>query len=205
MTRRSDSHDSASGIRPGKHPNVREDRRAALLDTAQAVFLEKGYETATVNDVLAAAALSKGGFYHYFKSKDDVLDALRTRYTQWFLDTVAAKVERIPADQAGERLRAWIKAYGAVYLSTIAVHDLVYHSVHSSRNNQDRIAITGQIERLLEDGVARGAWHLPCPHLTATIIYSAAHGVLDDAVASRTDDMPAVMEQLNAALLLLIR
>ncbi|WP_198305910.1 TetR/AcrR family transcriptional regulator [Desulfovibrio sp. G11] len=39
-----------------------EKRRADLLDIAQEVFLEKGFETTTINDILAAAALSKGDF-----------------------------------------------------------------------------------------------------------------------------------------------
>ncbi|WP_320007665.1 TetR/AcrR family transcriptional regulator [Maridesulfovibrio sp.] len=186
-------------------PKTRETRRMFLLDTAEAVFLKKGYEAATVNDILEAASLSKGGFYHYFKSKNEVLDALKSRYTRWFLDTVEAKVNTFPASLIDKRFDAWIRAYADTYLSTVALHDLVYHSVHTQNNNEDRIAITRQIELLLEEGVARGAWTLYSPHLTATIIYSAIHGVLDDAIARDLKNTTAIIEQTSASLRLLLQ
>ncbi|WP_419785348.1 TetR/AcrR family transcriptional regulator [Pseudodesulfovibrio sp.] len=185
-------------------PKVRETRRMFLLDTAEAIFLKKGYEAATVNDILEAANLSKGGFYHYFKSKNEVLDALRNRYTRWFLDTVDAKVNAFPPSLADKRFQAWIHAYAETYLSTVALHDLVYHSVHTQKTNEDRIAISRQIEQLLKEGVARGAWTLSSPHLTATIIYSAIHGVMDDAIARNLKNTTAIIEQTSDSLRLLL-
>lgn len=186
-------------------PKVRETRRMFLLDTAEEVFLKKGYETATVNDILEAANLSKGGFYHYFKSKNEVLDALRSRYTQWFIDTVEAKVNAFPASMADKRFHAWIHAYAETYLSTVDLHDLVYHSVHTQNNNEDRAAITRQIEQLLNEGAERGAWTLSSTHLTATIIYSALHGVMDDAIARNIKNPTVIIEQASASLRLLLR
>ncbi len=49
-----------------KHPEV---RRAEILDCAQALFLARGYDQASLNDVIAEAGLSKGAFYHYFASR----------------------------------------------------------------------------------------------------------------------------------------
>lgn len=181
-------------------PKVRETRRMFLLDTAEAVFLKKGYEAATVNDILEAAKLSKGGFYHYFKSKDEVLDALKSRYTRYFLDTVEAKVKAFPANLADKRFHAWIHAYAEAYLATVALHNLVYHSVHAQKTNEDRVAITRQIEQLLEEGVAQGAWTLSSPHLTATIIYSAIHGVMDDAIARDLKNTTVLIEQTSDSL-----
>ncbi|AGL15865.1 TetR/AcrR family transcriptional regulator [Actinoplanes sp. N902-109] len=50
-------------------------RRRELIAAAEAVFVEKGYRATTLNDLLTVTGLSKGGFYHYFRSKDDVLRA----------------------------------------------------------------------------------------------------------------------------------
>ena len=55
-------------------------RRAQLIDCAQALFLAKGYEKTTINDVIAATSLSKGAFYHHFRSKEDLLEAIAERY-----------------------------------------------------------------------------------------------------------------------------
>ena len=51
-------------------------RRAELLDCAQQLFLTKGYEKTTINDVIAATGLSKGAFYHHFAAKEDLLEAV---------------------------------------------------------------------------------------------------------------------------------
>src|SRR5579859_3878529 len=54
--------------------------RDRLLHVAMEVFAERGYHGTTVDDIVAASATSKGAFYHYFSSKQDVfltlMDAL---------------------------------------------------------------------------------------------------------------------------------
>jgi len=57
-------------------------RRAELIDCAQRLFLLKGYERTTINDVIAAAGLSKGAFYHHFRAKEDLLEAIAARFAQ---------------------------------------------------------------------------------------------------------------------------
>jgi AcrR family transcriptional regulator len=57
-------------------------RRAELIDCAQSLFLAKGYERTTINDVIEATALSKGAFYHHFRSKEDLLEAIAERYAR---------------------------------------------------------------------------------------------------------------------------
>ncbi|MBB6214191.1 AcrR family transcriptional regulator [Anaerosolibacter carboniphilus] len=48
-------------------------KKNELVEIAEKLFLEKGYEETSVEDILKASGLSKGGFYHYFKSKEEVL------------------------------------------------------------------------------------------------------------------------------------
>ena len=54
-------------------------RRQAILDTAEALFFQRGYEETSVQDILNAMGLSKGGFYHHFESKMSVLEAVSAR------------------------------------------------------------------------------------------------------------------------------
>lgn len=44
-----------------------------ITNAAMEIFLEKGYENATMDNIAKKAGISKGGLYHYFKSKDTVL------------------------------------------------------------------------------------------------------------------------------------
>ena len=52
------------------------DRKKLILDTAEALFYEKGFEQTSIQDILDRTFLSKGGFYHYFHAKDDLLEEL---------------------------------------------------------------------------------------------------------------------------------
>ena len=50
--------------------------RQKIIDTAWGLFYENGYENTTVNDIIRKVGTSKGGFYYYFKSKEDLLNSL---------------------------------------------------------------------------------------------------------------------------------
>jgi AcrR family transcriptional regulator len=56
-----------------------EERRNEILDAAENLFIAKGYERATVNDILDATGIAKGTFYYHFKSKERVLDGIVKR------------------------------------------------------------------------------------------------------------------------------
>jgi AcrR family transcriptional regulator len=51
-------------------------RRNEILDVAQHLVYTKGYEQMTIQDMLDALQISKGAFYHYFRSKQELLDAM---------------------------------------------------------------------------------------------------------------------------------
>lgn len=54
--------------------------REKIIDAAFDVFGEMGYEKATIAQIIQRAGSSKGGFYHHFKSKEDVLEAITKRF-----------------------------------------------------------------------------------------------------------------------------
>ncbi len=56
-----------------------EDRRQQILDAAVTSFSRKGFHQATIEDIRLEAGLSRGAVYHYFKSKEDIIDGLRQR------------------------------------------------------------------------------------------------------------------------------
>lgn len=57
-------------------------RRNEILDAAQMLIYSKGYEQMTIQDILEALRISKGAFYHYFESKQALLEAIIERTTQ---------------------------------------------------------------------------------------------------------------------------
>ena len=62
-----------------KHP---EQTRNFILETAFRLFIEKGYERTSIQDIIdQLGGLSKGAIYHHFKSKEDILTAVCERMT----------------------------------------------------------------------------------------------------------------------------
>ncbi len=60
-------------------PSKSVDLRSRLLESAQQVFAVSGYASATVDDIITAAATSRATFYRYFRSKEDLFDELSRR------------------------------------------------------------------------------------------------------------------------------
>jgi protoporphyrinogen oxidase/AcrR family transcriptional regulator len=54
-------------------------KRDTVLETALQMFVERGFEQVSVDDIIARANISKGTFYHYFKSKEDILEEVGGR------------------------------------------------------------------------------------------------------------------------------
>ena len=51
-------------------------RKREILVTARELFIKKGYEQTSVNDILKIVDIAKGTFYYYFASKEEVLEAI---------------------------------------------------------------------------------------------------------------------------------
>jgi len=67
-------------------------RRVQILDAAEKLFFEQGYDRTSVQDILGALQMSKGGFYHYFDAKDSVLQAVSERRAQGRFDQLTASM-----------------------------------------------------------------------------------------------------------------
>ena len=52
------------------------------MDAAWDLFYKKGYENTTINDIIRQAGTSKGGFYYYFRAKDELLNSLYSIFDQ---------------------------------------------------------------------------------------------------------------------------
>ncbi|TGY95855.1 TetR/AcrR family transcriptional regulator [Petralouisia muris] len=73
-----------------KYPEVTVDK---ILEASQRLFLEKGYDNTTIQDIVdELGGLTKGAIYHHFKSKEEIMDALGDK--MFFSDNPFEKVKR---------------------------------------------------------------------------------------------------------------
>src|SRR4029450_12565414 len=63
-------------------PRKGEDTRGPILDAAEASVLEKGFAATSIEELIAAVAIPKSGFFYHFKDKGELAKALLTRYIE---------------------------------------------------------------------------------------------------------------------------
>lgn len=161
-----------------------------LMTAAETLFMEKGFEATTIADITRAANVAKGTFYHYFASKNEMLAALASRYTEHYLDQLEAAVQACPANDWPARLRTWIVASVRIYARTYRTHDMVYGGHHHhERDNAEKSAILEQLENILMQGQQHKAWFCPNPQMVALLLYSGVHGATDALIAAPPHDL----------------
>ncbi|HEY1679578.1 MAG TPA: TetR/AcrR family transcriptional regulator, partial [Candidatus Sulfotelmatobacter sp.] len=103
------------------------DSRQEILRTAARLFQQRGYDATSMNDVAAALKLSKGGLYHHFQSKDEILFEIMNHAMDITQERVLKPVRGIADPE--ERLRALIRLHIEVVLSprdreiTVMLHE----------------------------------------------------------------------------------
>src|SRR6516165_9041686 len=103
------------------------DSRQEILRTAARLFQQQGYDATSMNDVAAALKLSKGGLYHHFQSKDEILFHIMSHALDITEERVLKAVRGIQDPE--ERLRALIRLHIEVVLSpqdreiTVMLHE----------------------------------------------------------------------------------
>jgi AcrR family transcriptional regulator len=103
------------------------DSRQEILRTAARLFQQRGYDATSMNDVAAALKLSKGGLYHHFQSKDEILYEIMNHAMEITEERVLNPVRGIADPE--ERLRALIRLHIEVVLSprdreiTVMLHE----------------------------------------------------------------------------------
>lgn len=204
--------DIASGpTQPGRKPTRRsgapagprkaDQRRAALVEAAGRLFVEKGYEATTMDEIAAAAGFAKGTLYHYFGSKAALLHALREGFDGTITDRVRSRVDGCPADDWRGRIKAWIDAATDAYFNMRELHDVVIYGLGMPfRNSMAESTLTLHLARLIGDGAKAGAWQVDDERWTAIIMFYGFRGGCDEAILGkqRVEDVP---EKLNSLFL----
>ena len=85
------------------------DVRQHILDTAKPIMLCKGFSGVGLNEILAAAGVPKGSFYHYFGSKEAFGEAILESYFSDYIDHIDALFKPDGQPAAARFMRYWTK------------------------------------------------------------------------------------------------
>jgi TetR/AcrR family transcriptional regulator, fatty acid metabolism regulator protein len=158
-----------------------EEKRRLILDAAVRVFARKGFHACRVGDIAEEAGVAHGLLYHYFASKDEVLDAAFRENWSVLLDRIRA------VEESGGAAREQLRHVAAILLRTWLhqpdVVCVVVREIARSPEVQQRIGELVQpieaIRRIVERGQETGEFRADLDStLAATIFYGGIDEIL---------------------------
>lgn len=153
-----------------KYPEQTQER---IVDASVKLFIEKGYEQTTIQDILDALNLSKGGLYHHFKSKEEILEAVKQKRAQYAADMLYDLIENTKATNAKEKMRKILYQLG----TSTQTHS--FDAILASQSNNPHFVMGAMqnavnqdapiIAKLIEEGLKDGSIKTTEPVLCAEI------------------------------------
>jgi AcrR family transcriptional regulator len=176
-----------------------EDKRRQLLDAAVRVFARKGFHASRVGDIAEEAGVAHGLLYHYFKSKDQVLEAVFSE--NWSL--LIARIESV--EETDEPAADQLRHVAAIVLRTwLHLPDVVRVVIQEFGRSPELSERIGEltlpidvIQRVIARGVERGEFRKDIdPVFAATVVYGSIDELLTGWVLGR---LPGTEEDVARA------
>lgn len=168
-----------------------EERQNEILDVADKLFGQKGFDGTSTNDILEKVGIARGTLYYHFKSKEDIMDALIERYTVQILESA----KKIAADKNISVYERIIGVVMALNISDGNGKEVIEH-MHKPQNalmhqkiqkvivNEVPPVLTG----VIREGIEQGLFHTPYPYECMEMIVAYTNTVFDDAMVNLTND-----------------
>jgi len=173
-------------------------RKQEFLAVALDLFAENGYEATTVNEIIDRLQASKGGFYHYFKSKEEVLEAVAMQQIEAEIAVTqrTAADDRMPAAEKINRVLSEVLVSKARSLETRQKISRVFEHKGNAKllrkiAEYKMQALHGPYLAIIEQGIREGVFATAYPEEAAEqaiqlmIILSSAVTRLASGAAGR--------------------
>jgi AcrR family transcriptional regulator len=173
-------------VRISKDPEV---RRKELIDIAISLFAEKGYENTSVSDIVKNADVAQGTFYYYFKSKDEILDAI----LDMSIEEVKKGMETLIAQDA-DAVSKLLKFFNIFY-SIFRNRERIYNYLHEESNALLHLKAEKKISpmvvpiftEIIEQGVKEGVFSTSYPRAAAVSVFASIDALHEDS--GKIDDL----------------
>lgn len=171
--------------RISKEPEV---RRQEILDTAMEVFLEKGYEAATMRDIAAAMHVVPGLCYRYFESKQALYDTVIEQYVA----EITRPMIQVLEETGEETLDGFLDRLTALFIRTDG-REKYHHFFHKKENHGLQMLLSVRlcetVEPFMEDRLRRmkerGVIHIDnIPLTTSYMLFGSVPVLENDAFSS---------------------
>ena len=168
-----------------------EDKRRLILDAAVRVFARKGYHTCRVGDIAEEAGVAHGLLYHYFRSKEELLETIFRETWRELLDAVQSVEET--DETARERLAGIAKILLRSWRRDPDLVRVLVREVTRSSHLQERIeeidAAFAGLERIIARGQEEREFRADLdPRMAAYVFYGALEEILTGWVLGQLED-----------------
>jgi TetR/AcrR family transcriptional regulator, fatty acid metabolism regulator protein len=168
-----------------------EEKRRLILDAAVRVFARKGFHTCRVGDIAEEAGVAHGLLYHYFSSKDELLETVFRE--AWGELLAAMRAVEETGEPAPEQLRKVCAILLRTWRDRPEVVTVLVREIARSGELQNRLEDVREafrvIERIVARGQADGTFRPELdPPLAATIVYGALEEILTAWVLGQLPD-----------------
>lgn len=162
-----------------------DERRNEILDIAERLFHTKGYEKCTVNEILKEVGIAKGTFYYYFKSKEEVLDAVVSRYTEVMISRVEEVIEKndIPSVEKLMGVFMAMRIHNDIGAEILdEMHKAENALLHQKTLNQIVTAMAPLLVKVIKEGITKGAWNCKYPLEYMRVFLVASLTLTDEGI-----------------------
>ncbi|WP_433940840.1 TetR/AcrR family transcriptional regulator [Paenibacillus lautus] len=170
-----------------------EERKNEILDAADALFGQKGFDGTSTNDILEKVGIARGTLYHHFKSKEDIMDALIDRYAVRLLD----RAQAIALDKRIPVIERIIRVVMALNISDDGESgkEIMEH-IHKPQNalmhqKIHKVIINGVppiLTDIIREGIEQGLFSTPYPYECMEMVVIYANTVFDEDLVTMTDE-----------------
>jgi AcrR family transcriptional regulator len=177
-------------------------RIASILNAAETVFAQMGYEEATTNHIAAQASISPGSLYQFFSNKEEIAQALATRYTE---ELQSAYDAVFSMEAASLPLSLWLDQVVDTLLAFHVAHPafhILLNTPVSSRVTSLTHALRQELQSRFEFGIERRAPQLSATQrrLSATLSVQLFKAVLLLILQAEEDERKLLVGELKTAL-----
>jgi TetR/AcrR family fatty acid metabolism transcriptional regulator len=171
-------------------------KRRQILDAAVRVFARQGYDASPVGDVAKEAGVAYGLVYHYFGSKEAVLEAVFRE--QWGRLLAAVALAEETGKTAPDQLELVVKIVLRAWRDDPDLVRLLVREITRSPHIQDELDEIGQafatLERIIARGQSEGTFRADLdPQIAAWMLYGGLEEVLTGWVLGQLPDSPEAL------------
>ena len=168
-------------VRTVKKPK---ERRAEIIAAARELFHKQGYDKTTMRHVMDALGIAKGTIYHYFRSKEELLEVVVSET----IDEIVVMLEQFVDSAKGNALQTMqqLIAMGNIEEESAPILDGLHNptntGMHTRQLAETITKVTPIYARVIEQGVAEGVFQTQHPLEAAEFILTAVQFLTDMGV-----------------------